>query len=52
MQPALISMKVDGYEETKGMTEAQNPAVEWIIANTQVGALKVVRALKVKDLSS
>lgn len=27
-------MKVDGYEEAKGMSEAQNPAFEWIIANT------------------
>ena len=34
VQPALISMKLDGDEETKGMSEAQNPAIDWIIANT------------------
>jgi hypothetical protein len=27
-------MIVDGDEGTKGMSEAQNPAIEWIIANT------------------
>jgi len=31
-------MKVDVDEETEGMSEAQNPAVEWIIANTELCA--------------
>ena len=28
MQPALISIEADGNEETKGMSEAQNPAIQ------------------------